>query len=328
MVSAIGLPLLFCLALRAATAQKPEPEPARPLKAEVERVRVSVSVTDSHGNFVGNLQRENFRILDNGAEQPITNFAPVEAPAQALVVVETSPAVYLIHQQHLEAAYALLDGLASGDEVALATYDQLPHLILPFTQDKAALAHALLGLHYSLGMGDLRLHAALSSAVDWLAQAPGKKAIVLLSTGLDTTQPSDWDALLPKLRATEVTIYPVALGGKLREFKKDAGASATEDSGLSFERANRELESLAEVTGGQAYFPRAAADFAKFYRQIAQALRHQYSLGFTPPARDGQLHSIEVQVLDDRGRLLAPAPKRAKSRLRIFARQGYLAPAP
>lgn len=328
MVSAIGLPLLFCLAFRVATPQKPEPEPAPPLKAEVERVHVSVSVTDSHGNFVGNLQRENFRILDNGAEQPITNFAPVEAPAQVLVVVETSPAVYLIHQQHLEAAYALLDGLASGDEVALATYDQLPHLILPFTQDKAALARALLGLHYSLGMGDLRLHAALSSAVDWLAQAPGKKAIVLLSTGLDTTQPSDWDALLPKLRATEVTIYPVALGGKLREFKKDAGASATEDSGLSFERANRELESLAEVTGGQAYFPRAAADFAKFYRQIAQALRHQYSLGFTPPVRDGQLHSIEVQVLDDRGRLLAPTPKRAKSRLRIFARQGYLAPAP
>lgn len=328
MVSAVGLPLLFCLAFRVATAQKPEPEPARPLKAEVERVHVSVSVTDSHGNFVGNLQRENFRILDNGAEQPITNFAPVEAPAQVLVVVETSPAVYLIHQQHLEAAYALLDGLASGDEVALATYDQLPHLILPFTQDKAVLAHALLGLHYSLGMGDLRLHAALSSAVDWLAQAPGKKAIVLLSTGLDTTQPSDWDALLPKLRATEVTIYPVALGGKLREFKKDAEASATEDSGLSFERANRELESLAEVTGGQAYFPRAAADFAKFYRQIAQALRHQYSLGFTPPVRDGQLHSIEVQVLDDRGRLLAPTPKRAKSRLRIFARQGYLAPAP
>src|SRR5208282_770179 len=102
-------------------------------------VKVDVSVLDKRGNFVGGLEQKNFRVLDGETEQPIVFFTPVEAPAEVLVLVETSPAVYLIHNQHLFAAYALLEELAADDQVALVTYDREPRAILAFTPDKSAL---------------------------------------------------------------------------------------------------------------------------------------------------------------------------------------------
>ena len=362
--------LLGALLLAPARAQKPEPKPEEKIEPKAEPgyrltvradlVNVEVTVTDARGNFVTGLAHENFRVLDDGAEQPITHFAPAEAPALVLVLVETSPAVYLIHRQHLEAAYALLEGLAADDWVALGTYDQSPRLLINFTQDKSALAQALGSLHYNLGMGQLNLYESLAAALDWLAPLPGKKAIVLLSTGLDTSGAGRWEKLLEKLRASDVVVLPVALGGELRQpgppgkkdqhdkNKKKKGESvelakkgqavepAKDDTELSFAQADRALEGLAQATGGRAWFPREAREFPGIYRQISGILRHQYSLGFAPPARDARFHKIEIQLLDASGRPLAPAePPKAPGRppaegaagYRIHARPGYLAPA-
>jgi Ca-activated chloride channel family protein len=312
-----------------------------PLKARTELVRVDVNVTDARGSFVGDLRQRNFRILDDGAERPITFFASTETPVQVLVLVETGPAVYLIHRQHLEAAYALLDGLAANDRAALAAYSDTPRVLLPFTEDKGALASALVHLEYGVGMGQLNLFGALSAVLDWLAPLPGRKAMVLLSTGLNTSAPSAWNALAEKFRVSEVTVFPVALGGSLRSFEaKDskkpnrknskAPAAAEPDAAFaekykpSFEEANRELEALARISGGRAYFPTSRDDFVSIYRQIASALRHQYTLGFEP-ARDGRLHKVEVQVVDGTGQPMTSAA--TQSGYHVFAREGYLAPA-
>jgi Ca-activated chloride channel family protein len=300
--------------------------PQAQLKVRTELVHVGVSVADARGNPVSGLTKANFRILDDGVAQPITYFASIEAPAQVLVLVETRPAVYLIHTQHLAAANALLDGLAPDDEVALASYDQAPRAILPFTADKAALARALGDLHYILGMGELNLFGALSATLDWLAPVPGKKALVLLSTGLDSGPPERWDELQTKLRASEVTIFAVALGGELRSAKpKKKRQPLPGGDDLSFAQADKILEQLAEISGGRAYFPRGGGDFAAMYRQIAATLRHQYVLGFEPPAHDGRFHTIAVQVLDQAG--LPQATAGPKADYRVFTRQGYQATA-
>jgi VWFA-related protein len=323
----IGASLTAVAPLRAQQESQDAPPQAQ-LKVRVELVHVGVSIADARGNPVSGLTKENLRILDDGAEQPITYFASIEAPAQVLVLVETSPAVYLIHTQHLAAANALLDGLAPDDEVALASYDQSPRAILPLTADKAALARALQDLRYILGMGELNLFGALSAALDWLAPVSGKKALVLLSTGLDSGPPGRWDELQTKLRASEVTVFPVALGGELRAAKpknKKKPQPLPGGDDLSFAQADKILEQLAEITGGRAYFPRGGGDFVSMYRQIAATLRHQYVLGFEPPARDGRFHTIAVQVLDQAGLPLATTGPKAD--YYVFARQGYQAPA-
>jgi Ca-activated chloride channel family protein len=235
--------------------------------------------------------------------------------------------VYLIQNQHIAAAYALLDGLAPDDQVALVTYDQAPRAVLAFTPDKNALLNALGQIQFSVGMGQLNFYDAVSTTLDWIAPVSGKKALVLLTTGLDSSSPARWDALVQKLRARDVVIFTVALGGWLRrppDKKKKATGPPKEDSQV-FAAADQALQSLASITGGRAFFPEAAKDFAPMYQQIAAALRHQYLLGITPE-HDGQFHALSVQVLDNSGQPFATEGKKATHR--IFSREGYLAPGP
>ena len=160
-------PLLSAiLLLIAAAVQSHGQEPGQRITARVELVNLDVTVTDARGDFVRGLKAQNFRIFDEGVEQRITYFAPVEAPAVVLVLVETGPAVYLIHRQHLTSAYKFLEGLGTGDQVGLANYDRAPRLLLPFSGDKPAVAQALAGLRYNLGAAELRLFDAMSAALD------------------------------------------------------------------------------------------------------------------------------------------------------------------
>jgi Ca-activated chloride channel homolog len=321
-----ALPFLSCIppALQAQTSLTPEQQP---LRVATEMVKINVSVMANSGDFIAGLDQKNFRVVDNGTAQPVVFFASTDAPAQILVMVETSPAVYLIQTEHLTAAFALVDGLAPDDQVALVTYSDEPKEVLAFTADKTALTAALGQIQYTLGMAQLNFFDSISTVLDWIAPIPGKKALVLLTTGLDSSPPARWDALAAKLRKQDVVIFPVALGGALRRplDKKKKSAAPTNDAALSFENADRALYALADITGGNAFFPMTPKDFFPVYHEIAAALRHQYLLGIAP-AHDGKFHPLSVQILDNEGQ---PAPKEGKNAIyRVFARQGYQAPAP
>lgn len=246
----------------------------------------------------------------------------MEAPAQILVLIETSPAVYLIETEHLLAAYALLDGLAPDDEVALATYDQAPHALLPLTPDKRSALAALTQVQFTMGIAELNLYDSVSIVLDWLEPATGKKALVVLSTGIDSSPPARWDALVEKARERDVVIFPVALGGTLqplpnRKTKKNGAPPSV------FTKGYAALDSLAGITGGRAYFPESAKDFASIYGQIAAMLRHEYVLGITP-AHDGQFHRLSVELVNPTP---AASPRTNRDEHGVFVRQGYRAPA-
>jgi len=322
--------IVAALCTRSSNAQDQTVPVTPAIRSTAELVKLDVSVLDKHGDYIAGLTAKDFHILDNNSDRVIEYFAPVDAPARVLVIVETSPAVYLIQDQHLAAAYSLLQGLGADDEVALISYDSAPHPLLSFTSQKSELVKALGNLQYMLGSGHLNLFDSISTAIDWLAPVIGKKEIVLLTTGLDSSPPARWDALVAKLRAHDVVIYSVALGGPLRhapakkskQAKKSKSLATDSDSAnsdsspaenpVSFQKADAALESLASITGGQVYFPSSPADFTRIYREIASALRHQYVLGVAP-AHDGQFHTLTVQASDP-------------SAQRIFVRQGYLAP--
>ncbi len=260
----------------------------------------------------------------------------MESPAHVLVMIETSPAVYLIHDQHLVAAYALVQGLDSADKVALVTYSDKPRKALGFTTNKSSLLGALNSLEYTIGMGELNFYDSLSAVLDNFPPAEGKAAIVLLTTGIDSSPTSHWAPLVDKLRGTDVVIFSVALGGVLRgenvkaRKKKharqtDATAVQTSDSPdqlTGFARADRALKLLAQITGGRAFFPQSDKEFVPIYREIAASLRHQYVLGIAP-AHDGKFHSLAVAIVPGG----AKSAKRAeKAAYRTFAREGYIAP--
>lgn len=311
-----------------ALPQQPAAQGPSNIRISVDRVNVGVIVTDSHGQFIGGLHRDDFHVFDDGVEQPITDFLSVDEPAQILVLVEAGPAVYLLEGGHLQAVHALLDGLSPADRVAIARYDEAPEAILDFTPDKITAAAALDQLRFNLGFGQLNLASSLATALDWLSHIPGKKSLILLSTGFDTSPPTEAQNLLARLKSTDVRILAISLGGELRSAKPTDKKHSKKDPPSSdkmqmanegFAQADQELNSIASANGGRVYFPLSSKDFAAVFAQIAQLVRHEYSLGFVPPARDGKAHAIEVRVsgsaagnpptVDHRQAYVAPAPE-------------------
>jgi VWFA-related protein len=319
-------PLATVLLLTALTtpllAQEPPPVPAPSIRVDVARVNVGVIVTDAGGKFVEGLQLKDFQIQDNGAPQPITDFASIEEPAQVLLLIEAGPAVYLLEDTHLFAADALLSGLSPGDRVAIARYANAPAAILDFTADKRAAQAALDGISFNLGFGDLNLASSLDTVLGWLEKVPGKKSIVLISTGVDTSPQAGITALQSKLRTGDVRILCISMSGPLRNGK--AGSKhAIQQTEQNFEAADANLRDLAAATGGRAYFPGNAKARQDAYRQIAELVRHEYSLAFAPPSSDGAVHSINVGVTRD-----GAVQKPNDSQYRVDYRRAYQAPSP
>jgi hypothetical protein len=168
------LAVLIALLLAAPLSTAQSQEPAPPIRVTVNRVNVGVAVTDSTGHFIEGLRREDFQLFDNGIEQPITDFLPIEEPAQLLLLIESGPAVYFLGQG-FRAADTLLTSISPADRVAVAAYSNAPQLILGFTPDKAAARFALQNLNFNLGFAELNLSASVAATLDWLAPLPERK---------------------------------------------------------------------------------------------------------------------------------------------------------
>jgi len=325
--TALLFPALLLLSGAANASQNPQ-EPPQTIRIQVERVNVGVIVTDARGQFVGGLRREDFHIFDNGTEQPLTDFAAVEEPAQVLLLIEAGPAVYLLEGGHLQAAFGLLNGLSAGDRVAVVKYAEAPQGILDFTTDKPAAAAAFEQLHFNLGFGSLNLSSSVSNVLEWLTRVRGKKTIVLLSTGVDTSAVNERAKVLQQLKSGDVRLLAVSLAGGLQDSpagsKKKTAAKNPAQPAQQFAQANQLLKQMAEATGGRAYFPANEKEFGAAYAEIAQLVRHEYSLAFTPPVRDGAVHSIEVRIDVPQ----TATPKAAGIVYRLDHRRAYVAPAP
>ncbi len=309
-----------------------------PIRVSVNRVNVGVFVTDPSGKFAEGLLRENFHIFDNGVEQPTTGFLSVDEPAQALMLIEAGPAVYLLEGGHLQAAHAFLSGLSPDDRVAVVKYADAPQALIDFTADKQSAAAALDSLSFNLGFGSLNLSASLSRVLDWLAPVSGKKTIVLLSTGVDTSSTKQIQDLLQRVKTSDVRIMAVSLTGNLRNppaaGKKKTPPAAAALSAQQFAEADMLLRQITESTGGLAYFPASSNELPAIFEQIAQIVRHEFSLAFAPPIADGAIHSLEVRVTANppaksagavpAGSSAAPAP----SNYRLDYRRAYQAPSP
>ncbi|MBZ5541272.1 MAG: VWA domain-containing protein [Acidobacteriia bacterium] len=346
---AAPLVLLATLLLAAApfsSAQQPSPQPPPSIRVEVNRVNVAVIVTDAQGKFVEGLRQEDFHVFDDGVEQPLTNFAAMDDPAQVVLLLESGPAVYLLEGSHVRAASSLLDGLAPGDRIAIVSYADRPSPVLDFTADLRTAAAALAGLRFNLGFGQLNLASSLVALYDSLASVPGKKTIVLLSTGVDTSPQPAWDALPARLLTGDVRIFAVSLGGELRapppsgkpgkrrkQDKKNPSPDAVSPekaaAAQGFAEADARLSAITAATGGRVFFPASPREYPAVYAQIAQLVRHEYSLGFAPPARDGQVHSLEVRIGPPSASPATPAATPApasRPAYRIDHRRAYLAP--
>jgi len=266
-------------------------------------------VTDSHGGFINGLRRDDFRVFDNGVERPITAFASNEDPAQVVLLIECGTADHLLAKLGSSLfvdADMFLSRIPSNDRIAVVTYSNRSYVVLGFTSDKLAVQGALKDLnsqllHARVGSDSLNLSSSLAAVLYWLRTVPGKKAIVLLSIGIDTSSPENWQLIQQELKASDVPLLAVSALGDFRKFPERQKLSAdVRDEQAYVKRgmseADQWLHQLSLATGGHAYFPKNSNDFDSAYTEIAEFVRGEYTLGFVPSLLDGKLHAITVKV--------------------------------
>jgi VWFA-related protein len=309
------------------------------LQVAVPLVNVPVLVTTHNGEFIPGLQKDNFRITEDGVPQKISNFQQGEAPITAVLLVEFASTNYSFIYDMLNNAYGFAQSLKPQDWVAVISYDMRPEIQQDFTQDKARVVAALNHLRIP-GFSETNLFDALYDTLDRLERVQGRKYVILISTGCDSFSKLNYDQILKKIKGTrDITIYPVSVGQALRIYAESRGLTRylhctggmqTESTAqLDFLQADNQMSTFAKMTGGKAYFPRFAGAVREVVGDISNSIRNEYEISYhsTNPKLDGTFRKIKVELVDPQtgGPINMHVNGKPEKKYNIIAREGYTA---
>jgi Ca-activated chloride channel homolog len=260
-------------------------------------VEVYAAATDAAGNPVTGLRRDDFTVLEDGRPQTVTAFAEGDFPLSVAIGVDRSFSMTPRRSNGrpefmtpAAGARTFLNELRPQDESMIVAIGSEIEILAPLSKDRAAQISAVEGLK---PWGTTGLHDAIISSIEAIQAAKGRRALVLLSDGNDRYSKASASEALDRARRSDVMIYPVAFGSTRPTL----------------------FAELATLTGGRSFQPRDAAQLTTAMKTIANELRHQYLLGYTP--------SRPISTGEDQWRAITVRVNRADVRVR--ARDGYLA---
>ncbi len=301
-------------------------------RSDVTTVTVDVAVLDNKGRFIPNIPRGNFRILEDGVPQQIANFAMGEAPMTVCMVIEFSNLFQQFWSygwmETLQASYGFLQTLKPEDYVAVVAYDLRPEILSDFSTDKRKAYEAMQRLRIA-AYSESNLYDALTDTADRMSEIEGRKAIVVIASGIDTFSKLTFDKTRKQLQAAGVPIYAIGTLQALREWYDARGMMGGIER-MDFLQADNQMRTFAKETGGQSFFPRFFGEYPNIFRMIHEALRNQYSIGYQPTntARDGGYRKLKVELINPAtGDPLRIVDEKSKPiKYSIVAKAGYTAP--
>ncbi|HWE49820.1 MAG TPA: VWA domain-containing protein [Bryobacteraceae bacterium] len=298
--------------------------------ADTNLVSVDVAVLDNKGNPIPNLKRSEFRILEDNVPQKLTDFSIGEAPMTVALVVEFSAQFQSFYSfgwaQTLNAAYGFVSTLKPDDYLAIIAYDMRSEILSDFTTDRTKTQEALSRLRVP-GFSESNMFDALTDTADRMSKIEGRKAIVLIASGIDTFSKITYDKARKLLQESGVPVYSIEMLQMERNMTGSGGAYGT--GNMDFLQGDNELRTFAKETGGQAYFPLFLQDLPQSFQAITQALRNQYTIGYSPnnQARDGKFRRITVQLINPETNEPLKVIENGKTiKYTIVAKNGYTAP--
>jgi Ca-activated chloride channel homolog len=301
-------------------------------KSDVSVVTVDVAVTDNKGHFIPGLPPSAFRVLEDNVPQQIKSITPGEAPMTVAMVVEFSARFQQFYgstwYQTLTAAYGFAQSLKPDDYLAIVAYDIRPEMLSDFTTDRRKTQEALQRLNIP-GFSESNLYDALTDTADRMSGIEGRKAIVLISSGIDTFSRKNYGEARKALQEAGVPVYAIGLMQALRDMADAMGALGS-IARLDFLQADNAMRTFAKETGGMAFFPRFLGEFPTIFQNIHQALRQQYVITYNPSntAHDGTFRKIKVELINPATN--EPLPMKDEKgkpvKYQILAKAGYKAP--
>ena len=241
-----------------------------------------VTVTDVNNRLVTDLTREDFEILDNNKLQDVTIFDNEVRPFSAVVMLDNSISMTGRLKDLYAGAEQFLLRLLPHDKAMVGGFSDKIEFGTGFISDRNSLVASLKDLDFG---NETRLYDALHASLDQLEKIEGRKVILLFTDGADFGSRLSSGKALERARAGEVMIYGIGLETEF--FNGQSVVRSKPDSIL-----NR----YANETGGGFFDLKKNADLGASFTRIAQELRSQYLLGFSPEALDGKVHKLEVRV--------------------------------
>jgi Ca-activated chloride channel family protein len=273
------------------------------IRTNTELVVLNITVTDKAGQYVKGLKASDFKIYEDGVEvkpNMIASFSLQESPYAAVVLLDSSGSMEARFSLARSAAIRFLDGLRPEDVAAVYRFDSKVERVQEFSggRDLAPTAYAI------RAKGMTTLNDAIVEASKTLAdRTEVRKAIVVLSDGMDTFSKASSDKAVETALAVGAIIYAVDM-------------SSLEVAGTSGRQSALSLKGFAEKTGGRFVTTPGGPQLRDAFTGIADELGHQYTISYRPAntKRDGKWRTLEVKAVRDD--------------LQVRTRKGYRAPKP
>ncbi len=270
------------------------------VKVETNLITIPVSVFDRNGLYIPNLQKENFKIFDDGKEQQIEYFGTSEKPFTVVLLIDTSPSTDYDIDEIRAAATSFVDQLKPQDKVMVIEFDGNVQVLTEATGDRPTIYKAIKKADF--GSGTALYDAVTFSLSKRLNAIGGRKAIVLFTDGVDTvSSKSNYDTTLALAEEADSLIFPVYYNTFDRTRGNPGGWGPPPPGTTAREYAvgKKYLEELAAYTGGRVFRPEATpGGLTNAFEGIAEELRRQYNIGYIPSedGKAGQRRQIKVRV--------------------------------
>jgi len=245
-------------------------------------VPIYATVTDAQDRLIPDLTADDFEVYDNDKLQPLALFENQSQPFTAVIMLDTSGSMTDSLKLVYAAAEQFLMRLQAQDRAQVGAFNDKIEFSGVFTSDRDELAAALRNLDFGY---PTRLYDALDGSLNQLTAVEGRRVIVLLTDGEDTASKIGQGTVVDRARADEVMIYGIGLETDYFNGMRRVRTSP-----------DKVLRKLADETGGGYYLLSGTRDLAATFTRIAQELRSQYVLGFTPATLDGKVHRLTVKV--------------------------------
>jgi VWFA-related protein len=274
-----------------------------------------VTVRDANGRFANELKREDFRVFEDGREQPLSDLALRQVPVDVVLMVDASSSVASNLDDFRRAADGFASRLAADDRISLIKFDDRIQLLQDWTQSRFQLRRALTRIEP--GMFTRFNDALLLAAQQQFVSSKSRRAVIVLSDGIDTGRGISLEGAFKALLEAQVVVYVVsnseiARATKMAELDSLLNGSEStvrfnqlriEDlrEGLRvLDRSEVSLAQLTAGTGGRLFKPRSFQALEATYAEVAEELRHQYALYYTPlnKARDGGFRRVRVETVN------------------------------
>lgn len=264
-------------------------------------VPIPASVVDPKGIAVTGLKLEDFELRVDGQLKAISDMTRAETSVRLVVLFDNSGSLDFARDFEKHAArHFFRQVMRRTDEAAIYSIESESYLAQPLTNDLQLLERTIDS--FGKPEGSTSLFDAIIDAAGYLKPYSGRRVMVIVSDGIETTSRNDFETTMQRVLAYDCQIFIVQTG-------------LYDGANLRALAAERRMEQISGQTGGAVYIPKTTHELNEAFQQIAADLAHQYVLSYYPgnERRDGRFHNIDLKV-------------RSRKDVRIRARRGYYSP--